>query len=174
MYVAYVDRMVKEMRATIPPLPKKIGQEASTQRILDRPESEDEAWQKRPMPTWEEARAVPGAKNPYDMSWDELDSFVGKRQLDPHEIEIVTRLRHSGRGHTFGDAISEGATGATEESKERAVNALIYSPPAVLTDDDKRRIASLTKIEKPPAPEPKPEQPKSGRLKRFKFWWGSE
>ena len=154
MYVDYVERMVKQMRATIPPQPIKIGQEPSTQRILDRPESEDEAWKKRPMPTWEEARAVPGAKNPYDMSHEELDSFVGRRELDPHDVEIITRLRSSGRGHTFGDAVSEGATCVTPESRERAVNAFVYSQPAELSEEDKKRLTSLTKstLENEPTP----------------------
>lgn len=150
IYADHAERMAKQMRETIPPQPRPKEQFASAQRILDRPESEDEAWQNRPLPTWEQAGAVPFTKDPNEMSPEEQDAFVGKRHLDPQEIEIVRRLRESGRGHTFGDAVSEGATGVSIEKRERARDSVLYSPGfsySELSEGDKTRLGNLLKKE---------------------------
>ncbi len=130
----FTDRMVKEI-AAIPRMPvKHVPQHASTLLNL---EAQKDPYYKRDWcaPLSEGVIAVKDAKN--------IDEAVGRRMFDPMEIAILEQLRRSGRGHTLGESKE---SGTTDESRERAEHHFLVSPPAQLTEADKRRIVGLIEI----------------------------
>jgi hypothetical protein len=105
-----------------------VGQAASTQRTLDRPEAEDAMHFFRPEPSnWEADK----------YSWNVFD-------LD--QILVAEDIRHKGR-NSLADAVSQGASSVTQESKDRAVSAFTCSPAADIEEVSTRAITGLKKIE---------------------------
>lgn len=145
-------RYVQEMAEALKKLPKRppsTEQSASTQALLERqantPPELDFDWISRPLPTKEQAMAVPHAKT--------TDELVGKRDFDPTQVAVVEDIRRKGR-NTLGQSF---ASSVTKESKERAVHAFTYSPPSALTPDQIRK-AEETKLKEITMYNPSPEK----------------
>ncbi len=130
------DRLVAEIRASRPPpkpnpvCPDGMSKEdfimslqlPHVQRVMKMSEVELEEYRARPMP--ENWLANPDAKT--------NDESVGKRNLDPDEIAAYTGMRHASK-NTIGQS-EKSAT--TPESRERAVQGLIFTPPAKVTPSE--------------------------------------
>ena len=136
-YASYLERIAEEKRK-IPKKPATTVQAASTQAILDRDPSRDAEWQSRPLASnW---LAVSDAINP-DGSIDR-DKAVNARAVTAQEVAIIEDTRRKSK-NTSGDAISEGASSITPEKRERAIDALVFSEPAPITEEQLEKAKEL-------------------------------
>lgn len=129
-FALYVQEMAEALKK-LPKKPPSYEQSASTKVLLERqantPKELDFEWFSRPLPTKQEAAAVPNAKT--------LDEAVGKRDFDPTQVAVVEDIRRKGR-NTLGQSH---ARGMTKETREKAIHAFTYSEPAKLTLEDQRK-----------------------------------
>jgi hypothetical protein len=126
-------------------------QSASTAAILARPESEDEKWRNRPFLSPEQIYAH-GKIDQARMLVDEdyYRQVTGFRKVTEQEVNLIEGMRRQSK-NTLGDAVSTmGASSVSQESKERAINAFMYSPPAKLTPLETQNLTELKKMLEPP------------------------
>ena len=140
-YARYMAEALKARpREKIPPTTQ---QAQSTQDVFSG-EAANRPW---PPKNW---KANPNAKN--------TDELVGMRSFTPQEIAIHEDVRRKGR-NSQGDAISQGASSATDEKKEAAINAFTYAPPIPLDQVKLEQLKALDPYQKvqfvPEAPKPK-------------------
>lgn len=98
-------------------------QSASTQAILDRPESEDAKYRNRPILNWQ---AVPNAKS--------IDKAVAKRDFDATQVQIIEDHRRKSK-NSIGDAVSYGDSGMSKESRSKAIDSYMYSQGITFSAD---------------------------------------
>jgi hypothetical protein len=146
-YSAYVERMaaeLKEQRKNLPKHPISTAQPASTKALLEaqekRAKEDDFLHWGRPIPSnW---KAVPNAKT--------LDEAVGKKDFDASQVAVIEDIRRKAR-NTLGQSES---SSVSEESKQRARDVWLYTPPAPYTKEEQRKIKELEDAK------PKKELPK--------------
>lgn len=116
------DRLVEELKRLRPNIKATDQQEPSTLKNLSRDPAQDDEWIARLVNTvpdnW---KAVPDAKT--------TDEAVAARRLDPQEVQIVETARRrpkNSRGQSTKSA-------TTVELRERAVQAILFTPPAKVT-----------------------------------------
>jgi len=129
---------------------KKEGQCASTQAILDRDPRLDEQHFYRSLPEIEKIYPH-GVPDPERASVDVeyRKKALGFRDVDPLQVAAIEDIRRKGR-NSQGDAVSQGASSVSKETKERAVNAFLFSPPAKLTHSEIKKLTEVKKIEDAP------------------------
>lgn len=157
----YVDRVVKDIQAlNIEKRPISTMQALSAQRVLDMTDEELKAYQARPMVT----RAQCAVDKDAEKIAAELMMF------HPSRIQssiLAEQERHKSK-NTIGDAINEGLSSASEESKIRAAEAYRVTPPAQLTEAQKEKLTEVNLITEYSGPaETKPQKKKSWFIKFF-------
>ena len=149
--IEYRERMVKELKAlNLPKRPVSTVQAASTQAIINRPVSEDEAHYNRVVST--EGQTTADMINKSDV---ELSKLVGTRDFTVAEIMAAEAAR-KGVKNTIGQS-EKSAT--TPESRELAIHAYTYSQPAELSALEKAHITRLTEMTGVVIPMPESPQP---------------
>lgn len=144
---AYVESVVAQLKALkIQKKPASTVQCASTQATLDRDPAKDEEHWNRPLPAEvvEKNKQLVEAYRAGDLSM--LDKLVEARNISPEEFNIVEGLRRSFKNNLGQTSQSS----ASEYALRKAIDAFLYSPPAELTPEERKRISEM----KPYAPLP--------------------
>lgn len=134
MNAAFMEMMVKELSKQ-PKKPATTTQCASTQATLNRPKEQDEAHFNRVIEKY----------------W-EPTTELGRKDFDPTQVAIIEDLRRKSK-NTLG---ASPYSSMTPESRERAIEAFTYTPPAALTPEQilKAKQTHVTQItEYQPTPE---------------------
>lgn len=169
----YAEQMAREL-AAIPreKKPPTTTQAASTQAILSRDPSQDEHHFNRPLPLNWKARPdlLPDGIDFNTLSEAEKDSIVAARKVSAEEIRVEEQRRR-GSKNTLGDAVSEGATSVSPESRDRAIDAFYYSPSSELTHHEKEKLKALTPYSPlPPQPVETPKKQSLAGCISHWFW----
>lgn len=150
---AEMDALVAELRIRFPPKPRPIKPDGMTQEefvlslqgpafhaSMSRNDEEQAKWVERlkgpPPDGW---KAVPDAKT--------IEESIGQRNLDPNEISVFETNRRSAK-NSLGQS-EKSAT--TQEGKARAIDAILFTPPAKVTKETvERRGVNLIQYETRP------------------------
>jgi hypothetical protein len=116
------DNLVIALKAKTPKRPPTTTQAESTMRTLSRDPRDDFAWQNRPLP--ENWKAKPDAET--------LEAMVGEREVD---LGLVSMEETRRRRPKNSDGQSE-KSATTPERREKAIDAVIYTPPAKVTKEE--------------------------------------
>lgn len=159
-YSAYIEYMAKELSKR-PKRPKSTVQCASTQAVLDRPVDQDLMHWMRPIPlNW---KANPNAKT--------LDEVVGFRFFDATQVAIIEDIRHKAR-NTLGQTK---LSSVTPESKEKAIHAFTYAPPAELSNSPfkffETKLTEIIKYEPKKGDLRLEQTPKPNSWEVARTWW---
>ncbi len=162
---AEMDSIVAEMKLRYPPKPRPIKpdgmsdedfilslQTPTTRMVMQMTPEQLEERRNRPMPTMEQAAANKEAFEAYkkDPSPENWKKMVGARDLTPDEISHFEAVRRRSK-NTLGQSEK---SSVSEESRERGIDAMIFTPPAKVTKQEvEARAVNLTRIESKPMTE---------------------
>lgn len=131
---------IRKIRRGIDP----TAQQPSTMAIMARPKEDDEKHFNRPMPTKAQCQVLDKDGN--------VD--VGERKVTPREV-----ILHKSTQRAEKNTVGQPDIAAIDEPKRaRAIDAFIYTPPAELSEEDKKKLKVLTAYAQPqPLPPAKKE-----------------
>jgi hypothetical protein len=166
---AYVKAMTESFKAlNIEKKPVSTVQAASTQKLLSMTDEEAANHKKQRMfewdnninPTWNDQNR---AEKDAEKVFAESVAKSPTRFMDSMRAE---NLRRDSK-NTMGDAVSYGATGFSENTKEAARQGFSYTPPAPLTKEQTARLTELNIITEYEGPVPEKPKKKSWFQKVF-------
>lgn len=137
------DRLVEELKKQRVVKAATDKQEPSTERNLARDPAKDDEWIARLVNTvpdnW---KAVPDAKT--------TEEAVAMRRVDPTEVQLVETTRRRPK-NSFGQS---NKAGSSPERKNRAMEAILFTPPAKVTKAEvDARAVNLVQLKSTPIKE---------------------
>lgn len=145
----YTEALAAQVRAlNIEKKPPSTVQQPSTQATLDRDPAKDAEHWNRPLPkeVVEKNKQLVEAYRAGDLAT--LDHLVDARNVTPDEYILIDGLRKKPK-NSIGQTTFKGASDA---AIEKAVHSFLFSPPAQLTPEERKRITEMTPYSPPPMP----------------------